>query len=144
MHLHRLCTSQRNTQWFTDLRYDYNVASFVAELRQRICDLRLTIDREVTRMRSAAQRRFDANLAAAVHRTLQSDALPSRLLSVVNQHAYGLLTSSAAELQSVMVQHFTSVFALPPADDTPLPYDPPCNRQIGEILSSKQIVLSDR
>jgi hypothetical protein len=74
-------------------------------------------------MQSAAKPRFDANPAAAIHRMLQTDALPSRLLSVVDQH--GTNTSSAAELQSVMVQHFTSVFALPPADNTPLPYDPP-------------------
>jgi hypothetical protein len=52
---------------------------------------------------------------------LQMDALSLRLFSEVDQH--GTLTSSAAELQSVMMQHFTSVFALPPVGDTPLPYD---------------------
>jgi len=54
---------------------------------------------------------------------LQSDALPSHLHSVVD--ADGHLTSTAAELEAVMVAHFHEVFALPSAVPAQLPLPPP-------------------
>jgi len=65
---------------------------------------------------------FDSS-ASHVHRMLKSDALPSHLHSVIN--AQGELTSTAEELESVMVDHFSNVFAMPPPDPTPLPHPPP-------------------
>ena len=65
---------------------------------------------------------FDSS-ASHVHRMLKSDALPSHLHSVVN--AQGELSSTAEELESVMVDHFSNVFAMPPPDPTPLPHAPP-------------------
>jgi len=66
---------------------------------------------------------LELNSAAHVHRMLKSDSLPSHLQSVVN--AQGALTSSAEELESVMVDHFSNVFAMPPPDAAPLPHPPP-------------------
>ena len=66
---------------------------------------------------------LDSEPAALVHRMLQSDALPTQLLSVINNQ--GELTSSPAELEQVMVDHFTSVFAVPPPSDAPLPHPVP-------------------
>ena len=66
---------------------------------------------------------LDASPAAAVHRMLQSDAFPSQLFSVVDSH--GQLTTTPAELKRTMVDHFTSVFALPPAPLQPLDPPPP-------------------
>ena len=66
---------------------------------------------------------LDADPAALVHRMLQSDALPTELLSVIDSK--GELTSSPAALEEVMVQHFTSVFAVPPPSDVPLPHPVP-------------------
>ena len=63
------------------------------------------------------------NSAALVHRMLKSDALPTHLHSVVTPQ--GKLTSSAEELETVMVDHFRNVFALPPPDAAPLPHPPP-------------------
>ena len=54
---------------------------------------------------------MDVSPAAHVHRMLKSDALPTHLHSVVDKQ--GSLTTSAGELEAVMVEHFQSVFALP-------------------------------
>ena len=66
---------------------------------------------------------FDTNPAASIHRMLKSDALPTQLFSVIDKH--NELTSTPSELEDVMVEHFTSVFAIPPPDPHPLPYPPP-------------------
>ena len=66
---------------------------------------------------------MDASSAALVHRMLKSDALPTHLHSVVDQH--GILTTNAEELEEVMVDYFRSVFALPPEPIAPLPSEPP-------------------
>ena len=92
-------------------------------------------------MLRAPQKRLSESSAAHVHRMLKSDALPSHLHSVVN--GQGQLTSSAEELESVMVDHFSSVFAMPPPDPAPLPHPPPamlfdkeqCARRSGSTVS---------
>jgi len=86
---------------------------------------RSRIRREKQRMLRApvTTYKFGVNGAALVHRMLKSDALPSHLQSVVNPQ--GVLTSSAEELETVMVDHFRSVFTLPAADRVPLPSPPP-------------------
>jgi hypothetical protein len=66
---------------------------------------------------------FDINPAAMIHRMLQSDALPSQLHAVIDSN--GELTSNAEELEDVMVNHFESVFTIPPPDPTPLLPPPP-------------------
>ena len=73
-------------------------------------------------MKNERREPFEASPASAAHRMLQSDALPSQLYSVVDS---GQLTSTAEELQEVMVQHFEAVFALPSADAAPLSPTPP-------------------
>jgi hypothetical protein len=62
------------------------------------------------------------NADAAIHRMLKSDALPSRLYSVVD--SAGSLTSSADHLKNVMIDHFRKVFAKP-AEPVPLPLSNP-------------------
>ncbi len=84
---------------------------------------RSAIRKEQQRMLRAPPAALSESSAAHVHRMLKSDALPSHLHSVVN--AQGELTSSAEELESVMVVHFRNVFAMPPADPAPLPQPPP-------------------
>ena len=70
---------------------------------------------------AGAIRQLNTNPAATVHRMLQSDALPSQLTSMVDSN--GELTTSAAELEAVLVGHFRSVFTSPPPAD-PLSIDP--------------------
>ena len=121
---YRRCTHTHRLQWATDVHHlHHDVSAWVAETRDHIRRTRSAIAAETRRMQKHSKPRFDANPAAAVHRMLQSDALPSLLYSVVDSG--GALTSSAAELQDVMVSHFESVFALPPPDPLPLPRRPP-------------------
>jgi hypothetical protein len=83
----------------------------------------ITVKKKKKRMlRDPPAASFESS-AAHVHRLLKSDALPSHLHSVVN--VQGELTSTAEELESVMVEHFSNVFAMPQPDPTPLPHSPP-------------------
>ena len=98
---------------------------WVQETRRMLNQTRGCIRQEKRRMLRAPVTtcKFGANGAALVHRMLKSDALPSHLQSVVNPH--GVLTSTAEELETVMVDHFRNVFAMPAADEVPLPSPPP-------------------
>jgi exonuclease III len=114
---------QHGVQWHCDAWYGGDPCAWVAETRAMLASTRRAIRKEQQRMQRHAREPLDVSPAAAVQRMLKSDALPSHLLSVVNQH--GELTSSAEDLEAVMVDHFTSVFAMPPADPAPLDPAPP-------------------
>jgi hypothetical protein len=107
MHLHGL-------RWAIDGFYDHDDAGWFNETRQHINRTRSTIAKEKHRLKKARASSFDANPAATIHRMLQSDALPSQLHVVIDSN--GELTSNAEELEDVMVNHFESVFAIPPPD----------------------------
>ena len=128
LRLYRLCVEHHLVTWTSDIRYDRGCDScrvFLEETRRHVTEARADIRRERRRMTRTAAPRFDVSPAAAVHRMLRSDATPSHLhlMSVVD--ADGHLTTSAADLQSVMVSHFTSVFAVPRDAAAPLPFPPP-------------------
>jgi ribonuclease HI len=116
-------------QQFPSLKWDIcawsncNPHAWISNTRVLLNRTRSAIRREQQRMSRAPQVPLSECSAAHVHRMLKSDALPSHLQSVVN--ARGQLTSSAEELESVMVDHFSSVFAMPQIDPTPLPHPPP-------------------
>ena len=99
--------------------------AWIQETRVMLNHTRHAIRKEKQRMLRApvSTYKFGVNGAALVHRMLKSDALPSHLQSVVNAH--GALTSSAEELETVMVDHFRNVFAKPAADGVLLPSAPP-------------------
>src|SRR6476661_73544 len=122
-HMHLHCTQQLELRWTTDVHYAGDARLWLDETREL---LRVT-DRhrrqEQKRMLRETKPPLDADPAALVHRMLQSDALPEQLLSVVDSR--GQLTSSPAQLEDVMVAHFTSVFAVPPPSDAPLPHAVP-------------------
>jgi len=84
---------------------------------------RSAIRRKQQRMTRAAPVPLSDCSAAHVHHMLKSDALPSHLQSVAN--ARGQLTSSSEELESVMVDHFSRVFAMPTPDPALLPHASP-------------------
>ena len=91
------------------------------ETRQLLRDTRAAMRGEMRRMLRAKRPLSEANPAALVHRMLKSDNLPTELLSVLDAH--GSLTSTAEELEDVMVEHFRTVFAMP--EDGPAPLVPP-------------------
>jgi len=121
LRLFHQCRSQHpQLQWRSDVWYGGDPLAWIAETRSILNRTRRFINKEVRRMAQAdvsagAIRQLDANPAAAVHRMLQSDALPSQLTSMIDSH--GQLTTSAAELEAVLVGHFRNVFACPPPDD---------------------------
>jgi exonuclease III/ribonuclease HI len=129
----------RNPEWrrqmshcrhsFSDLQWHSDAWSggpphvWLQETRVMLNRIRSAIRKEQRRMlRDPPAASFESS-AAHVHRLLKSDALPSHLHSVVN--VQGELTSTAEELESVMVEHFSNVFAMPQPDPTPLPHPPP-------------------
>jgi exonuclease III len=120
--LWRQC-QQQQLQWRCDIWCGGDPLAWVAETRSMVACTRRDIRKEQRRMHSNARAPLDVHPAAAVHRMLKSDALPSHLLSVVNEH--GQLTSTPAELEQVMVDHFSSVFAMPADDPAPLHPPPP-------------------
>jgi exonuclease III len=114
------CVTRYELQWKVDLfthRDGDNTSTITAawlhETKQHIKQTRTHIRREKTHMgkQQTNFNRFHNNSAASIHRMLQSDALPSHLYSVIDTD--GHLTSNAQELEDVMVQHFTDVFAIP-------------------------------
>ena len=96
--------------------------SWLDETAQLLRDTRSSIRAEQRCMLRHSKPTVDSHPAAAVHRMLRSDEFPSQLLSVVNEQ--GDLTSSAAELKTVMADHFRSVFAIPPDGVAPVDIDP--------------------
>ena len=122
--LHRLCIEQHQLQWHVDAYYHHDDAAWMAETQQLIRATRTAMRRECHRLTKARKPPLDSSPAAAVHRMLQSDAFPSQLYSVVDSS--GQLTSNAAEMEDVMVQHFETVFSIPDrAAAPPLPHAPP-------------------
>ena len=121
--LHHQCVHSHNIMWNINLYYHHDVDGWIDETQHIIRTVRRDVERERVRMRQQHKHTFDANPAAEVHRMLQSNSPSTELLSVVRND--DTLTTSAAELEDVMVDHFTVVFAIPPADPTPLPYDVP-------------------
>ena len=99
--------------------------AWIQETRRMLNNTRGCIRKEKRRMQRAPMTtyKFGVNGAALVHRMLKSDALPSYLQSVVNSQ--GVLTSTAEELETVMVDHFRNVFTMPAVDGVPLPSAPP-------------------
>jgi hypothetical protein len=114
---------QHGLRWAIDAYYDGDAAGWINETRQHINRTRSTIAKEKHRLKKARASSFDVNPAAMIHRMLQSDALPSQLHAVIDSN--GELTCNAEELEDVMVNHFESVFAIPPLDPTPLLPPPP-------------------
>src|SRR5207237_728071 len=102
---------QLGLQWRCDAWYGGDPHAWLAETRDLLACTRRAVRQEQQRMQRSTRAPLDVNPAAAVHRMLKSDDLPSHLLSVVDQH--GQLTSTAEELEQVMVAHFSDVFALP-------------------------------
>jgi hypothetical protein len=101
-------------QWHCDAWSRGPPQVWLQETRALLNRTRSAIRKEQKRMlRDPPGASFESS-AAHVHRLLKSDALPSHLHSVVN--AQGELTSTAEELESVMVEHFSNVFAMPRAE----------------------------
>lgn len=123
LRIYRRCVLQHGVQWRIDIFDNYEYTDWLAETRQHRCATLRTIKRARKSMRAATRPPIDANPAAAVHRMLDSNALPSHLLSVVDSN--GRLTTSARELKEEMVRHFTTVFAVPPTSAFIPPYDVP-------------------
>ena len=121
--LHHHCVHHHNIIWSIDLYYQYDIDGWVIDTHNIIRRIRREVAIERERMKQHRIHTFDVNPAAEVHRMLQSNNPSTQLLSVVRTD--NTLTTSAIELEDVMVDHFTSVFALPPVDITPLPYDAP-------------------
>ena len=108
------CREEFDLQWSVDPFCGAAVYAWEAETRDMLRDTRAAIRAEQKRMVRERRTPVEANPAALVHRMLKSDALPSQLQSVVDSS--GSLTSTAEELEAVMVGHFRSVFALPRDD----------------------------
>jgi exonuclease III len=119
----RLCANLHQLEWMTDVRYAGAAKYWLDETRQMLRNTRTAIRQEQKRMIRSRKPNLDVNPAAMVHRMLKSDALPNQLLSVVDNN--GDLTSNASDLEDVMVDHFTSVFAVPPPDGIALPHPVP-------------------
>ena len=118
------CQQQHpSLQWEICAWSNGDTRAWISETRVLLNRTRSAIRKEQQRMSRAPPVPLSECSAAHVHRMLKSDALPSHLQSVVN--ARGQLTSSAEELESVMVDHFSNVFAMPAPDPTPLPHPPP-------------------
>jgi hypothetical protein len=121
--LHQHCMHLHGLRWAIDAYYDDDAAGWINETRQHINRTCRTIAKEKHRLKKARASSFDVNFAAMIHRMLQSDAPPSQLHAVIDSN--GELTCNTEELEDVMVNHFESVFAIPPPDPTPLLPPPP-------------------
>jgi exonuclease III/ribonuclease HI len=110
----RRCVAVHRLHWSADVVG--NPSAWMIETQQHIRNTRQQIRQHIQRMKKQQIPRLNHNPTATVHRMLQSDALPSHLLSVVNKQ--GNLTTSAEELKEVMVEHFQSVFSLPQEEET--------------------------
>ena len=119
--LYAHCIKQHHITWHTAAQY--NTAAWMQETQQIICHTRSRVEKEKLRLTNARSQPFDTNPASQVHRMLLSDALPTQLLSVIDDKDE--LTSNAQELENVMVKHFESVFTIPDPDPTPLHPPPP-------------------
>ena len=119
------CAEQLQLQWTLDALDNADPVQWIAETQHMLNQVRIAIRKERQQMQHKPIAALDANPAAAVHRMLDSSELPAQLHAVIDKH--GALTASADELEDVLVEHYTSVFALPPppAPIVPPPPDPP-------------------
>ena len=117
------CVQRFQLHWRCDAWFGGNPHAWLQETQQLLTATRCAIRREHKRMAREQRPPLDASPAALVHRMLKSDALPSQLHSVVDPR--GHLTTTAADLEAVMVDHFRAVFALPVDASAPLPHPPP-------------------
>ena len=120
---HRLCVEQHQLRWSINAWDNGDPHAWMHESQRLQSATRAAIRKEQQRMQREPLAPMDVSPAAHVHRMLKSDALPTHLHSVVDKH--GSLTTSAGELEAVMVEHFQSVFALPSEPVAPLPLPPP-------------------
>ena len=129
----RHCIEQHQLSWSVDACSGADPHAWLQETQQLLSRTRADMRREQRRMMRERRPPLDISPAALVHRMLKSDALPAQLHSVVDSS--GRLTSSAEELEAVMVQHFRSVFAVPPADPAApvLPPPPPMLLHKGSV-----------
>ena len=123
--LYDRCVTQLRLQWALDAYGHIDPLAWVAETQRMLNQVRAGIRQERRRMQHQHCPPLEANPAAQVHRMLDSSGLPAQIHAVVDKH--GCLTSTAQELEDVLVEHFTSVFAVPPAAPAPVlpPLPPP-------------------
>lgn len=119
VHLLRICRKEHHAEW--KHRPD-NAEGWMMETQSLIAATRADIAKEVKRMQRVRPDHYSANPTATVHQMLRGQT-DTHLLSIVNSD--GELTTTPEELKSVMVDHFQSVFALPPSDPRPLPHPGP-------------------
>ena len=81
MHLYKLCVNQHGVQWSINLLQQHDVDGWLRETRQLIRHTRASMRQQCKVMRFDKQASFDANPAAAIHRMLASNALPSQIHS---------------------------------------------------------------
>lgn len=119
------CVEQLHVRWSLDAYDNADPNEWIAETHQLLNRVRESIRAEQTRMQRSHRTPIEVNAAAQVHRMLDSSELPAQLHAVINQN--GDLTSTAKELEDVLVGHFSSVFAVPPLPPAPVPppLDPP-------------------
>ena len=120
---YRLCVEQHQLRWRVDAQDNGDSHAWMQETQKLQAITRTAIRKEQQRMQRQPRSSLDVSPAALVHRMLESDALPTHLHSVVDKQ--GSLTTSAGELEAVMVEHFQTVFALPSEPVAPLPLPPP-------------------
>ena len=112
-------------QWTLDAYDNADPTEWIKETRQLLNRVRAAIRTEQKRMQRSHRTPLEANPAAQVHRMLDSSELPAQIHAVVDKN--GDLTSTTQELEDVLVEHFSSVFAVPPPPPVPVPppMDPP-------------------
>ena len=138
--LNNRCLNIYQLQWKSNFWSETD--DWLKETQVHISSTRCVTRAEQKEMLTADGRNYKSasqnNPAAAVHKMLESDAFPSQLFAVVDKNNH--LTTSAEELEDVMVDHFTSVFTVPP--DEPLPANVPNPLSPPPILFRKSGIQS--
>ena len=119
------CVEQLDVQWTLDAYDNAAPTEWIKETRQLLNRVRTAIRKEEKRMQRSHRTPLEANPAAQVHRMLDSSELPAQIHAVVDKN--GDLTATSQELEDALVDHFSSVFAIPPLPPVPVPppVDPP-------------------
>src|SRR5680860_117633 len=117
--LYTQCVEQLQLVWMLDAYDNANPGEWIKETHCMLSSVRSAIRQERLRMERSHRTPLEANPAAQVHRMLDSSELPAQIHAVIDSN--GNLTSTAQELQDVLVDHFSSVFALPPPPPAPVP-----------------------
>ena len=119
------CVEQLHVQWTLDAYDNADPTKWINETRQLLNRVRTAIRKEQTQMQRTHRTPLEVNPAAQVHRMLDSSELPAQIHAVVNKD--GDLTATTQELEDALVNHFSSVFAVPPPPpvSVPPPMDPP-------------------